>query len=276
MPKSKYVRAEEDDLVLRAPDGTEKKLVGVQRMHFYRLAGVTLEDATDEQVERYFALQAQEAKTGHRTTPVRKSESAADMVARELKILNLPQLLQGDQAALETPNAPSPPPTTAPASPSEPSSARQPSPRPAPSIQPSREGLPPAPRYRPGEGLPPPPRYRPQTAPGPAAAPGSRFLRQEGAVLFLQAPDGTEQRVTQYMRVHFARMLEKDIAEATDQDVEMWWKLQGSMDPGTTLPEAQSQNLLTEALKAAGKLKRAELEVLHQTISTWLEARREG
>ena len=80
--------------------------------------------------------------------------------------------------------------------------------------------------------------------------------------------------MTQYMRTHFLRMIEKDIPQADDADIELWWKAQGSLDAGTTMQEAQSQNLLAEALKAAGKLKLRELELLEQVVQSWLTARR--
>ena len=70
-------------------------------------------------------------------------------------------------------------------------------------------------------------------------------------------------------------MIERDINDATDEDVEMWFKLQGSLEAGSTLQEARSRNLLTEALQAAGKLRRPDLEVLQQSIGAWLEARQE-
>jgi hypothetical protein len=290
--KSKYVHADADGgLVLRGPDGTEVRMVGVQRMHFYRLAGATPEDATDEQVERYFSLRAQEEQTGQRVTEVLRYESATNMVTRELGIINLPQVAASDPNAPAPPSqsTPSafPPPTLTTPRQEPPAAQRRPTtPQPPPNAAQSASapGLGQAPRYRPGEGLPPAPRYQPGTGGQPARAEpeqdqpretplGTRFLRREGPVLYIQAPDGAEQRVTQYMRVHFLRMLEKEIEQATDQDIEMWWKLQGSLDAGATLQEAQSQNLLTEALKAAGKLKRTELEVLHQAISAWLQAR---
>ena len=40
------------------------------------------------------------------------------------------------------------------------------------------------------------------------------------------------------------------------------------------MQEAQSQNMLAEALKAAGKLKLSELELLEQVVQSWLVARR--
>ena len=81
--------------------------------------------------------------------------------------------------------------------------------------------------------------------------------------------------MTQYIRTHFLRMIEREISDATDEDIEMWFKLQGSLDAGSTLQEARSRNLLTEALQSAGKLGRSDLEVLQQSINAWLEARRE-
>ena len=75
------------------------------------------------------------------------------------------------------------------------------------------------------------------------------------------------------MKVHFKRMLEKDISSATNEDIETWWNIQGSLDPGISMQEARSQNLLTDALKAAGKLQDQELLSLNETIKIWLEAR---
>ena len=68
-------------------------MAGITRMHFYRLTGATPEEATDEQVEKFFELQSQEDETGERVTDKLPTESATDMVTRELKILNLPQVM---------------------------------------------------------------------------------------------------------------------------------------------------------------------------------------
>jgi hypothetical protein len=295
MPKSRRVRIDDDgQTYLRGPDGTDVRLAGFARMHFYRLTGATPEDASDEQVERYFTLKAQEEETGQRTTKVIKNESAADMVTRELKIVNFQQVVSSNEFPDLSEDAPPPRRQTQPRTPLMNATPPSVSSSPPQSALPPQSGnsgeLSPPPRYRAGgEGLPPAPRYQPReetpvASPvdgsppaGPASeeAPVSRFVRREGNILFLQAPDGSEQRVTQYMRVHFQRMIEKEITQASDEEVEMWWKLQGSLETGTSLPEAQSQNLLTEALKAAGKLKREELDVLHQAVSSWLQARRD-
>ena len=58
----------------------------------------------------------------------------------------------------------------------------------------------------------------------------SKFLREENNALYIQTPNGEEERVTEYMKVHFKRMLEKDISSATNEDIETWWNLQGSLD----------------------------------------------
>lgn len=285
MTTSKYVHPDDEGRVhLRGPDGIDTLMVGLDRMHFYRLTGATPENATDEQVERYFAQKAKEAETGKPVTDVLSSESAANMVTRELGIVNFQQVIDNNDAiaGLSDDAFPSAPPSL----PRQPQQT-QPLPPSAESSQTSSgSSLGSPPRYQPsGAGLPPPPRYQPssdvtdqptnQQSESGVTEPVSQFLRRENEILYLQAPDGTEQRVTQYVRVHFQRMLEKDLVEATDEDIEMWWKLQGSLDAGSSLSEAQSQNLLTEALKAAGKLKRGELETLHQAVSAWLEARRD-
>ena len=254
-------------------------MAGMTRMHFYRLTGSTPEEASDEQVERFFALRTQENETGERVTDTLSTESATDMVTRELKILNLPQVINpGDPLENEL---------------------NQPPPLDRPAPPPSASPLGAPPRYQPGAGLPPAPRYSPtggqtRTAATPTppqfAAPGagataderggasgtpqSRYVRAEGSVLWIQTPDGSEERVTQYMRTHFLRLIEKDIDYADDADIELWWKSQGSLEAGTTMQEAQSQNLLAEALKAAGKLKVQELELLDQVVQSWLTARR--
>lgn len=283
MATNKYIHTDDEGRVhLRGPDGADVLMVGLDRMHFYRLTGATPESASDEQVEHYFAQKDEEARTGQPVTDILSNESAANMVTRELGIVNFQQVVDNNDAfaGLSDDALPS-------ASPSLPRQPQQTQPLP-PSSQTSGgdSGLGAPPRYQPGSaGLPPLPRYQPgspgtdqptihQSESG-VTEPVSQFLRRENEIMYLQAPDGTEQRVTQYVRVHFQRMLEKDLVEATDEDIEMWWKLQGSLDAGSSLPEAQSQNLLTEALKAAGKLKRGELETLHQAVSAWLEARRD-
>ena len=93
-------------------------------------------------------------------------------------------------------------------------------------------------------------------------------------MLYIQTPDGDDERVTQYMRTHFLRMIEKDIEQAEDADIELWFKSQGSLDAGTSMQEARSQSLLAEALKAAGNLKLQELEILQQIVDSWIVARR--
>ena len=145
--------------------------------------------------------------------------------------------------------------------------------------------------------MPPIPRYKPDTTPvsnsgaldkrstqgeirgqagtGPNRAQSipSKFLREENNALYIQTPNGEEERVTEYMKVHFKRMLEKDISDATNEDIETWWNIQGSLEPGISMQEARSQNLLTDALKAAGKLQDQELLSLNETIKIWLDAR---
>ena len=74
-------------------------MAGIDRMHFYRLTGSTPEEATDEQVERFFALRSQEDETGERVTEKLAVESATDMVTRELKIINLPQVMDPGRPA---------------------------------------------------------------------------------------------------------------------------------------------------------------------------------
>ena len=286
MTRSDRIRTDESGVVhARSRDGEEVRLAGMGRMHFFRLTGATPEEATEEQVDRFFELRAQEERSGRRATEVLRNESATDMVTRELGIFNLPQVLGRDDAvdaAGAPPAAAALPPTMTPPAPSPPTG-------PSAGTAPQRPD-PSAPPQTASGGLPPPPRYTPTAAPaapaqqqpsptgagqGPEAAPQSRFLRQDGAALYLQSPDGSEQRVTQYIRAHFLRMIERDITDATDQDIEMWFKLQGSLEAGATLQEARSRSLLTEALQAAGKLNRADLEVLQQSINAWMDARRD-
>ena len=279
MTRSARVRTDESGAVYaRSRGGEEIRLAGIGRMHFFRLAGATPEDATDDQVDRFFELRAQEELSGQRATEVLPNESATDMVTRELGIFNLPQVLGNDNVGDATgppPAAAALPPTMTPPTPASPTDTS------AGTAQPPN---PPAPPRIASGSLPPPPRYTPSAAPAPAArpeleatvaTPRSRFLRQDGPVLYLQSPDGSEQRVTQYVRTHFLQMIECDIAAATDQDIEMWFKLQGSLEAGATLQEARSRNLLTEALQAAGKLNHADLEVLQQSIGAWIDARRD-
>ena len=299
-PPSKYFVASSDDGgVARFVNGNDEvTMAGINRMHFYRLTGATPEEATDEQVERFFALRSQEDETGERVTEKLVNESATDMVTRELKILNLPQVINPSDPLEEELNQP---PLAAPIQEQTSTSlpqrpAARPLDRPAPPPSTSPLGAPP--RYQPGGGLPPAPRYQPVAPSGqpdnsqpppagktkssdvgaPSAAaiggPQSGYVRADGGVLWIQTPDGNEERVTQYMRTHFLRLIEKDIEQADDADIELWWKSQGSLDAGTTMAEAQSQNMLAEALKAAGKLKLRELELLQQIVDSWLTARR--
>ena len=269
-------------------------MAGITRMHFYRLTGATPEEASDEQVEKFFELRSQEDETGERVTNKLPTESATDMVTRELKILNLPQVMNPSDPLEEELNQP---PLAAPmgeqSAITSQRQARTPLDRPAappstsplgapPRYQAGGGGLPPAPRYSPTDaGARPPQPTQPTGATPPAptqpAAPGvplSRYVRADGSVLWIQTPEGEEERVTQYMRTHFLRLIEKEIEHADDSDIELWWKSQGSLDAGTTMQEAQTQNMLAEALKAAGKLKLPELKLLQQIVDSWLTARR--
>lgn len=281
-PPSKYLQRDEDGVSRFVTDGGEAVMAGITRMHFYRLTGATPEEATDEQVERFFKLRSREDETGERVTDKLPTESATDMVTRELKILNLPQVINPSDPLEEKLNQP---PMAAPVSDQQPNRLLD---RPVPPPSTSPLGAPP--RYQPGGGLPPAPRYSPtggntpptqtpppappQTQPSAVGAPQSRYVRADGSVLWIQTPEGEEERVTQYMRTHFLRLIEKDIEHADDADIELWWKSQGSLDAGTTMQEAQSQNMLAEALKAAGKLKLQELELLQQIVDSWLTSRR--
>ena len=92
-PPSKYFQRGDDGVARFVTDGGEAVMSGIDRMHFYRLTGSTPEEATDEQVERFFALRSQEDETGERVTEKLAVESATDMVTRELKIINLPQVM---------------------------------------------------------------------------------------------------------------------------------------------------------------------------------------
>ena len=280
-PPSRYLQRGDDGISRFVTDGGEAVMAGITRMHFYRLTGSTPEEATDEQVEKFFELRSQEDETGERVTDKLPTESATDMVTRELKILNLPQVMNPSDPLEEELNQP---PMAAPVSDQQPGRVLD---RPVPPPSTSPLGAPP--RYQPGGGLPPAPRYSstagnapttqtpppapPQSQPGAVGAPQSRYLRADGSVLWIQTPEGEEERVTQYMRTHFLRLIEKDIEHADDADIELWWKSQGSLDAGTTMQEAQSQNMLAEALKAAGKLKLQELELLQQIVDSWLTAR---
>ena len=87
--------------------GGEAVMAGIDRMHFYRLTGSTPEEATDEQVERFFALRSQEDETGERVTEKLAVESATDMVTRELKIINLPQVMDPGDPLEQELNQPS-------------------------------------------------------------------------------------------------------------------------------------------------------------------------
>ncbi len=283
-PPSKYLQRGDDGISRFVTDGDEAVMAGVNRMHFYRLTGATPEEATDEQVEKFFELRSQEDESGERVTDKLPTESATDMVTRELKILNLPQVMNPSDPLEEELNQPplAAPPATQGLE-SQPRQATRPLDRPVPPPSTSPLGAPP--RYQPGGGLPPAPRYSPtgggapppappQTQPSAVGTPHSRYLRADGSVLWIQTPEGEEERVTQYMRTHFLRLIEKDIEHADDTDIELWWKSQGSLDAGTTMQEAQSQNMLAEALKAAGKLKVQELELLRQIVDSWLTSRR--
>lgn len=293
-PPSRYFELGGNGVARFTKDGDEVVMAGVNRMHFYRLTGATPEEATDEQVEKFFALRSQEDETGERVTDKLPTESATDMVTRELKILNLPQVINPSDPLEEELNQPplAAPPNTQRME-AQPEQATRPLDRPVPPPSTSPLGAPP--RYQPGGGLPPAPRYSPtgdgaptsqtptsaspppappQTQPDDAGTPASRYVRTDGSVLWIQTPEGEEERVTQYMRTHFLRLIEKDIEHADDADIELWWKSQGSLDAGTTMQEAQSQNMLAEALKAAGKLKLQELELLQQIVDSWLASRR--
>jgi len=291
-PPSRYFQQGDDGISRFVTDKGEAVMAGVNRMHFYRLTGATPEEATDEQVEQFFELRSQEDETGERVTDKLPTESATDMVTRELKILNLPQVMNPSDPLEDELNQP---PMAAPpgiqATESQPQQATRPLDRPVSPPSTSPLGAPP--RYQPGGGLPPAPRYSPsgesrtaqpavsvpppappQTQPNAVGTPQSRYIRADGNVLWIQTPEGEEERVTQYMRTHFLRLIEKDIEHADDSDIELWWKSQGSLDAGTTMQEAQSQNMLAEALKAAGKLKLQELELLQQIVDSWLTSRR--
>ncbi len=283
-PPSKFFEQGDNGVARFIKDGDEVVMAGVNRMHFYRLTGTTPEEATDEQVEKFFELRSQEDETGERVTDKLPTESATDMVTRELKILNLPQVMNPSDPLEEELNQPpmAAPPVSQGMDP-QPRQATRPLDRPVPPPSTSPLGAPP--RYQPGGGLPPAPRYSPtesgappsappQTQPSAVSTPQSRYVRADGSVLWIQTPEGEEERVTQYMRTHFLRLIEKDIEHADDADIELWWKSQGSLDAGTTMQEAQSQNMLAEALKAAGKLKVQELELLRQIVDSWLTSRR--
>ncbi|MYD36540.1 MAG: hypothetical protein F4X20_05970 [Dehalococcoidia bacterium] len=288
-PPSRYLQRGDDGISRFVTDGGEAVMAGITRMHFYRLTGATPEEATDEQVEKFFELRSQEDETGERVTDKLPTESATDMVTRELKILNLPQVINPSDPLEDELNQPqmATPPNTQGLE-AQPRQATRPLDRPVPPPSTSPLGAPP--RYQPGGGLPPAPRYSPtggntpsiqtpppappQTQSSPVGTPQSRYVRADGSVLWIQTPEGEEERVTQYMRTHFLRLIEKDIEHADDADIELWWKSQGSLDAGTTMQEAQSQNMLAEALKAAGKLKLQELELLRQIVDSWLTSRR--
>ena len=92
-PPSRYLQRGDDGVSRFVTDGGEAVMAGITRMHFYRLTGATPEEATDEQVEKFFELRSQEDETGERVTDKLPTESATDMVTRELKILNLPQVM---------------------------------------------------------------------------------------------------------------------------------------------------------------------------------------
>tara|TARA_B100000686_G_scaffold199438_1_gene206235 strand:+ start:1497 stop:2348 length:852 start_codon:yes stop_codon:yes gene_type:complete len=279
---SKYIKQDKDgNHVITHPDKREMILSGLLRIHFYRLINTTPENATDEQVLEFFELRSKETLEGKLLTKTIGSESAADMVSRELKIVNYQQVMANNDE------------TELPFNESDFSSGElttqvNQSSGKVFQNQPERNNklLPPIPRYKANnttvsnsstlgnrithEETP----WEPKTAADPVQSIPSKFLREENNALYIQTPNGEEERVTEYMKVHFKRMLEKDIASATNEDIETWWNIQGSLEPGISMQEARSQNLLTDALKAAGKLQDQELLSLNETIKIWLEARR--
>ena len=277
---SKYIKQDKDGKhVITHPDKREVILSGLLRVHFYRLLNTTPENATDEQVLEFFELRNKETSEGKLLTQTIGSESAADMVSRELKIVNYQQVMaNNDEAEL-------------PFNESDFSQGELPNQL----NQTSGKVFQNQPETN-NKLLPPIPRYKADTTVGNSDALGNRtthketpeesrtaadltqsipskFLREESDALYIQTPNGEEERVTEYMKVHFERMLEKDIASATNEDIETWWNIQGSLEPGISMQEARSQNLLTDALKAAGKLQDQELLTLNETIKLWLEAR---
>ena len=274
---SQYIKTNQDgNDVLIHPDKREVRLSGLVRVHFYRLLGTTPENATDEQVLEFFDLRGRETSEGKLLTTSINNESAADMVSRELKIVNFQQVMGNtdqQEFSLDAPEFIS-----------------EDKPNVGKVFQKDIDDkktnhLPPIPRYKPNSNTQS--KFSPENHNGilEETVSGndnqsdsiqsnlSRFLRQENNALFIQTPNGEEERVTNYMRIHFERMLEKDILSAKDEDIETWWNLQGSLEPGISMKEARSQNLLSEALKAAGKLKDQELLVLNETLEIWLEAR---
>lgn len=274
---SKYIKPNQDgNDVLVHPDKREVVISGLVRVHFYRLLHTTPENATDEQILEFFDLRSKETSEGKLLTNSINSESAADMVSRELKIVNFQQVMgNNDQPefSLDAPDFPS--------------ENKQPPEKifQKDNYNSKTKRLPPIPRYKPNSDTQS--KFSPEnyTEVSDSNVSGkdsqsdsiqsspSKFLRQENDAIFIQTPNGEEERVTKYMRIHFERMLEKDILSAKDEDIETWWNLQGSLEPGISMKEARSQNLLSEALKAAGKLKDQELLVLNETLKIWLEAR---
>ena len=99
---SKYIKEDKDGKhVITHPDKREMILSGLLRVHFYRLLNTTPENATDEQVLEFFELRSKETSEGKLLTKTIGSESAADMVSRELKIVNYQQVMaNNDQADL--------------------------------------------------------------------------------------------------------------------------------------------------------------------------------
>ena len=156
MANSERVRTDESGIVfIRSKDGDELRLAGIDRMHFFRLTGATPEEATDDQVQKFFDLRNQEKNTGERATEILQTESATDMVTRELRIFNLPQVMGGDNlgdAAVPLPVAPTLPQTmTAPSVLSEAGASNDASVPSLPTTPPGEDvALPPAPRYTPG------------------------------------------------------------------------------------------------------------------------------
>ena len=252
------------------------ELTGYTRIHFYRLVNTTPENASALEIKRFFELRDQEISSGSLSTDTISSESAADMVSRELKIVNFQQVIQNNDD-LQLNEDPTSPPFNMPNNPSsvvdELTGSNETGSK-------SKNILPPIPRYSP-KTVDPQVQQKSnskqaisQKSNKSAESTVSKFLRSEQGTLYLETPDGKEERVTEYLKVHFKRMLEKDITMATDADIEMWWNLQGSLEPGVSMNEARTQNLLTDALKAAGKLQESELNILKETLDIWIEARK--
>lgn len=267
-----HIQKNDQGILFLTHSGYENiELTGYTRIHFYRLVNTTPENASALEIKHFFELRDQEISSGSLSTDTISSESAADMVSRELKIVNFQQVIQNNDD-LQLDEEPTSPPFNMPNNPSamvnELTGSK------------SKNILPPIPRYSPKT---PDPKIQPKSNSRQAISQKSstnaentvsKFLRSEQGTLYLETPDGKEERVTEYLKVHFKRMLEKDITIATDADIEMWWNLQGSLEPGVSMNEARTQNLLTDALKAAGKLQESELNILKETLDIWIEARK--